>query len=70
MASWNTALDRWQAEGLPASDLSNIKHVNLHFLEWEHPTEVDNDSTIVRRGKMHDDTIPQVLEYPVKDGVS
>jgi uroporphyrinogen decarboxylase len=108
VASWNEALDRWQAEGMPVNDLSNMKRVNLHFLGWEHQgeaippkgaifgmgkcgnppwvvaidpiferqmleddgehvTEVDYDGTIVRRRKLHDDTIPQVLEYPVKD---
>jgi uroporphyrinogen decarboxylase len=32
-----------------------------------HVVEVDYDGTIVRRRKEHDNTIPQVLEYPVKD---
>lgn len=108
VASWNEALDRWQAEGMPVSDLSNMKQVNLHFLGWqnqheaipvvgaisgmgkcgnppwvvavhpmferktldedaEHIVTVDYDGTIVRRRKERDDTIPQVLEYPVKD---
>ena len=38
-AAWNEALDRWQAEGMPVSDLSNMKQVNLHFLGWEHQHE-------------------------------
>jgi hypothetical protein len=108
VASWNEALDRWQAEGMPVKDLSSMRQVNLHFLGWEHQheaiapvgaifgmgkcgnppwvvaidpiferkvleddgehlTELDYDGTVVRRGKLHDDTIPQVLEYPVKD---
>lgn len=107
-ASWNEALDRWQQEGMPVRDLSNMKQVNHHFLGWEyqheaipvvgaifgmgkcgnppwvvaihpiferkvleeeveHVVEVDYDGTIVRRRKHRDDTIPQVLEYPVKD---
>lgn len=110
-ASWNEALDRWQTEGLPVGDLSNMKQVNLHFLgrehqheaippvgaifgmgkcgnpPWvvaidpiferkvleedaEHVVEVDYDGTIARRRKERDDTIPQVLDYPVKDRVS
>lgn len=32
-----------------------------------HITQVDYDGSIVRRNKSHDDTIPQTLEYPVKD---
>jgi hypothetical protein len=107
-AAWNEALDRWQIEGMPVCDLTNMKQVNLHFLGWEHQyeaipvvgaifgmgkygnppwvvavhpiferkilevdaehvVEVDYDGTVVRRRMERDDTIPQVLEYPVKD---
>jgi len=110
-ASWNEALDRWQAEGMPVEDLSNMKQVNLHFLgrehqheavpvagaifgmgkcdnpPWvvainpiferkvleedaEHVVEIDYDGTVVKRRKERDDTIPQILEYPVKDRAS
>jgi uroporphyrinogen decarboxylase len=108
VSSWNAALDRWQAEGMPVDDLSNMKQVNEHFLgqdhqieaiapvgaligiskcgnpPWvvaidpfferkilredeEHVTEIDHDGTTVIRRKEQDQTIPQVLEYPVKD---
>jgi uroporphyrinogen decarboxylase len=36
----------------------------------EHVVEVDYDGTVVKRRKERDDTIPQVLEYPVKDRTS
>ena len=35
--------------------------------EGEYVVQVDYDGSIVRRGKEHDDSIPQTLEYPVKD---
>lgn len=106
--TWNAALDRWVAEGMPVDDLSNMKQVNMHLLgrqdqveavppkgalfgigkcnnppwvvaidpifdrkvlndEAEHVTQVDYDGTIVKRRKERDASIPQILEYPVKD---
>jgi uroporphyrinogen decarboxylase len=111
VASWNETLDRWQAEGMPVADLSNMKEVNLHFLgfhhqheaippvgaifgmgkcgnpPWvvaldpifdrrileedeEHVLEVDYDGTTARRRKRDDATIPQIIDYPVKDRAS
>lgn len=108
LASWNEALDRWAAEGMPVKSLATMKEVHMLLLgrqeqkeaiqpkgaifgmgkcsnppwvvaidplferrvlaeEAEHVVEVDYDGTIVRRRISRDDTIPQILEYPVKD---
>ena len=54
-----------------AVDHEIIPHANVRGVfvreEEEHIVEYDYDGTIVRRRKSGDNTIPQYLEYPVKD---
>ena len=76
-ASWNEALDRWQQEGMPVRDLSNMKQVNHHFLGWEYQHEaIPVVGAIFAMGKcgnppwvvaIHPIFERKVLEYPVKD---
>jgi len=35
--------------------------------DGQHVVQVDYDGSVVKRNSSHDDTIPQTLEYPVKD---
>lgn len=44
-----------------------IFHREVLQEDAEHVVEIDYDGTILKRRKERDDSIPQVLEYPVKD---
>ena len=61
--SWNKTFERWVREGMPVTDLSNKKQVNMHLLGYRHQVEcIKPNAAIQGMGKNNNPPWVPVLE--------